>query len=163
MNFLAPAFRLPSLATAVPFLVLLGANFAAIAAEIPAPLSAVRANPARTIWDGVYTSSQAKRGAGLYASTCASCHGASLKEDEGAPPLAGNAFLAQWDGQHASDLLERMRATMPPDAPRTMGAQEYADILAYILSVNGMPAGKAELAARNDSLRQIRIESRGLR
>jgi len=32
----------------------------------------------RSVWDGVYTAEQAKRGEALYANNCASCHGSAL-------------------------------------------------------------------------------------
>ena len=36
---------------------------------------------------------------------------------------------------------------MPPSRPGELGDQTYADLVAYILSVNGLPAGEAELPA----------------
>ena len=37
----------------------------------------VRAQQAKSQWDGVYTEDQAKRGEGLYSQYCASCHAVS--------------------------------------------------------------------------------------
>ena len=53
--------------------------------------SALRAQQAesRSVWDGVYTEEQARRGAALYGQECASCHGATLTGGESAPPLVG--------------------------------------------------------------------------
>ena len=36
----------------------------------------------RTVWDGVYSDAQAKRGRELYSSKCLSCHGADLLRAE---------------------------------------------------------------------------------
>ena len=51
------------------------------------PLSA---QPPRSIWSGVYTESQARRGEDLYATQCARCHGANgISTTKGVPHLAG--------------------------------------------------------------------------
>jgi mono/diheme cytochrome c family protein len=116
-------------------------------------------SPARSVWDGVFTEDQAKRGEALSNRSCARCHGAALVGGEAAPALTGENFLANWDGQTAGDLFDRIRKTMPQDKPGTLTPQVNADILAYILSLNHFPAGKDELPVAADSLRQIRIEA----
>jgi S-disulfanyl-L-cysteine oxidoreductase SoxD len=129
---------------------------------LPATRSAPAAAPepaTRSVWDGVYTAQQAKRGEAAYARECAMCHGATLKERDGAPPLADPEFLAQWNGFSAGDLFERIRRTMPTSQPGKLSAQEYADILAHILGANQFPAGGTELDSRTERLRQIRFEA----
>jgi hypothetical protein len=49
---------------------------------------------------------------------------------------------------------------MPADAPQTLSAQETADILAYVLSLNRCPAGEKELPSDAAALGQVRITSR---
>src|SRR5215211_8361797 len=51
-----------------------------------------------SVWDGVYTEEQAKRGGPLYSEYCASCHGPELMGGEMAPPLASGDFISGWDG-----------------------------------------------------------------
>src|SRR5712691_1802306 len=58
--------------------------------------AAQQAPPARSVWDGVYTAEQSKRGEPLYAQHCASCHGTMLEGGEMAPALTGGAFNANW-------------------------------------------------------------------
>ena len=113
----------------------------------------------RSVWDGVYTADQAKRGEALYVQECAMCHGATLKDGELATPLAGEAFRQEWNGHSAGDLFERMRTTMPEGAPGKLSGQEYADVLAHVLSVNEFPAGTSELESSTELLKQIRIEA----
>jgi len=48
----------------------------------------------RSVWDGVYTEEQAKRGEELYRKECASCHGETLVGGGGAAPLTGGTFLS---------------------------------------------------------------------
>src|SRR5262245_30223530 len=76
--------------------------------------------PAKSVWDGVYTSEQAKRGEALYAQSCAACHGNALEGGEMAPPLAGGAFNANWNGLTMGDLSERVRISMPQNNPGSL-------------------------------------------
>ena len=109
----------------------------------------------RTIWQGVYTAAQSERGRSVYQSSCGQCHGETLGGDIG-PTLTG-PFWSIWDGRTAADLLKTIRTTMPADAPESLKPQEYADLLAYLFSVNKFPAGDQELAAEPTALGGIRI------
>ncbi len=112
----------------------------------------------RSVWDGVYTAPQAERGKPLYNQRCGSCHGDSMSGGETAPPLAGGEFLSSWNGLTAGDLFDRIRTSMPLNAPGTLSREVNADITAYILKFNRFPAGTAELDRRSEVLKQIRIE-----
>jgi len=111
------------------------------------------------VWDGVYTEEQARRGEALYRKTCSSCHGETLKGSGEAQALAGAAFLSDWNGLPLGDLYERIRRTMPQGDPMQVSRQEKIDVLAYILSFNKFPAGKAELQRQPELLKQIRFET----
>lgn len=112
----------------------------------------------RSVWDGVYTAEQADRGKPLYARECAKCHGDELSGGEEAPPLAGDAFLSNWNGLTLGDLFERIRKSMPQQTPGSLSRQQNADILAFIMTVNRYPAGKTELQTQTEILKQIKIE-----
>jgi cytochrome c len=111
------------------------------------------------VWDGVYTEDQAKRGETIYRKECAACHGDMLTGGESAPPLTGDAFLANWDGLTMGDLFDRIRKTMPQSNPGRLTRQQDADILAFMLSVNRFPSGKTELYRQSEMLKEIRFES----
>jgi S-disulfanyl-L-cysteine oxidoreductase SoxD len=113
----------------------------------------------RSVWDGVYTEDQAKRGEAVYRTACAKCHGDTLTGGEAAPPLTGGAFLANWNGLTMGDLFERIRVSMPADRPGALTSAQNADILSYMLIVNQFPAGKTELQRQVELLKQIRFES----
>ena len=131
----------------------------AIAALNPR-LSAQQADKApRSVWDGAFTKEQAKRGEGLYAQHCSSCHGPDLSGNDEAAPLTGSAFLANWDGLTVGDLTERVRVSMPPNNLGKLSRQQIADILSYVLTVNSFPAGRTELDPKAELLKQIRIEA----
>ena len=113
----------------------------------------------RSVWDGVYTEDQAKRGETLYQKECKGCHGVALGGGESSPPLTGGAFLSNWNGLTLGDLLERIRKTMPQNAPGKLNRQQNADVLAFVLRANKFPAGKAELSRQTEFLREIRFEA----
>lgn len=117
------------------------------------------AQTSRSVWDGVYTDAQAKRGAAVYAANCASCHGTALNGGESAPPLTGSEFFSNWDGLTLGDLFDRIRSTMPADNPGKLTREQDADVLAFMLSVSQFPAGQSELEHRTEVLKQIKLEA----
>lgn len=110
-----------------------------------APAAAVQMLPADAPVVG-FTAAQAERGKAAYDGNCVACHGPDLKSANFGPPLAGPYFEDKWLGQSAGALLAKTH-TMPPSRPNTLGDETYADLTAYILSVNGLTAGETELAA----------------
>lgn len=118
---------------------------------------------AATIWDGVYSEPQARRGESIYPSVCGRCHGYKL---DGAPddpdflptpPIAGPKFLRNWSGVSLLALFEYTRTTMPQINPGSLSDQEFADILSFMLAASGAPAGTAELTPDGARGREIAI------
>jgi mono/diheme cytochrome c family protein len=116
--------------------------------------------PTKSVWDGMYTEEQATRGKALYSTECASCHGAELTGGEMAPGLAGGEFISGWDGLTVGDLFERIRISMPQNAPGSLSGQQNADILAFVFSVNKFPAGSTDLPKEAGILKQIKFEGK---
>ena len=108
----------------------------------------------------VYSEEQARKGHDLYDVHCASCHGAAL-EGQGSLPLSGATFRARWaDDRHSvDDMFYIIRTLMPYGQPATLSKQEYIDIIAYILMVNGYPAGAQPLPIDPRILKQITIKA----
>jgi mono/diheme cytochrome c family protein len=115
------------------------------------------ASHASSVWNGVYTSAQAERGAGRYRQQCVMCHGAVLEGNGEAPPLTGR-FIPDWAGTSLAELFEKVQATMPLFAPGTLSASGTADLLAFILQANGFPAGPKDLES-GDSLKRISFDA----
>ncbi len=115
---------------------------------------------AKTIWSGVFTDDQAKRGRDLFNRYCQSCHGADMGGGEMAPPLAGGLFLTNWDGQTVGDLEERVRITMPQGDEGSLGRQTVVDILSAIFAANQAPVGQTELPKELPMLKEIKITAR---
>jgi mono/diheme cytochrome c family protein len=116
---------------------------AALLGSASAPM---HAQTTRTVQDGVFSDAQAARGQAIYSQRCASCHGADFKGAQG-PPLAGDLFLGNRQGEPLFALVAKIRNTMPLDAPGALTPQQTSDVVATILKANGFPAGRADLAA----------------
>jgi len=113
----------------------------------------------RSVWDGVYSSEQARRGQARYNEQCASCHGQALEGGESAPPLAGGEFLSNWGGLSVGELFDRTRSTMPQSKPGSLSREANAEILAYVFSANQFPAGKADMPQASEVLKEIKIDA----
>jgi quinoprotein glucose dehydrogenase len=130
----------------------------------------VRAQPGASgtgsIRDGVFTMEQARRGQAAYTGPCDRCHGYKLdgaSDDPDmlpAPPVAGPKFLRKWNGRTLAVLVEYLRVTMPANNPGYLTDAEWADIVAYMLSVSGMPAGADALQPDRETLARIVIVPR---
>jgi mono/diheme cytochrome c family protein len=118
--------------------------------------SGLRAQQA-VVSDGVYSADQAKRGQAVYSMTCANCHLEDLSGGT-SPPLAGMDFLNNWKGKTIGALFEQTKMTMPFDNPGGLTAAQYADVIAYILSMNKFAAADKELPSDAAPLQQITVD-----
>ena len=121
--------------------------------------------PMISVWDGVFSEAQATRGEEAYAGACGTCHGRRLNgapddpDMRSTPPLARARFLRIWEGRSLATLFEYTRATMPESNPSSLTDQEYVDVIAYMLTVGGMPAGDDELQPDPQSLARVVIRA----
>lgn len=150
--------KLNTAAAAIMTIVYAGAFYSSVRAQPVAGAQEPAAASAQSVLDGVYTAEQGKRGEAIYAAECSTCHGASLEGGEMAPPLAGSAFMSNWQGLTVGDLFERIRISMPDGNPGKLSRQQNADVIAYMLSAGKYAAGKAELPKEVELLKQIKIE-----
>jgi mono/diheme cytochrome c family protein len=109
---------------------------------------------------GAYTAEQAQRGQATYRQVCTSCHGQELTGGDDGPELVGGEFLANWTGWQLSELFYDVAANMPDDDPGSLSLQEYADVVAYILQVNGYGPGDRELRADSIDVVNIVIDAK---
>jgi len=96
-----------------------------------------------------FAASQVKHGQQLYFSSCVRCHTADR--------LTAGAFAKAWKGRRVYDLYDLLASTMPQDSPGSMKTDEYLDVVAYLLQLNGAVPGKQKLTADTDSLKKMRI------
>jgi len=121
-------------------------------------LTSSSTEPPQSVWDGIYTEEQANRGAALYGQRCARCHAQDLTGGEIAPALNGSEFKSNWNSLSVDDLFERIKVSMPQDNPGSLSRQQTADVLAFVFSKSGFPAGKTEIAREAEVLKAIRFE-----
>ena len=81
---------------------------------------------------------QAERGELAYKQHCRQCHGSRLSNGQFGPPLRGQQFRNGWAGRPIGELYKSASTTMPPNAPGSLQAADYADIIAFILRENGV-------------------------
>jgi glycine/D-amino acid oxidase-like deaminating enzyme len=111
--------------------------------------TAVNSKEAVSSLTGVYSQAQARKGGETYRKFCSACH-ATVSH-------SGDAFQSTWGGRSAAELFDYLRTTMPNDNPGKLSPTQYTDIVAYLLQLNGMPAGTRSLAPDPKQLEQIRI------
>ena len=125
----------------------------------------------KTVWSGVYTEAQARRGEQVYKESCTYCHkddltGGFLDDGVGrAPALAGrrafdSSFFERWEDATVRDLAAAIAATMPQQKPASLSLQAYIDVVSFLLLKNGMPAGASELPTDVEALGRILIVPR---
>jgi mono/diheme cytochrome c family protein len=105
----------------------------------------------RSTRDGIFSAEQAQRGRSGFLWNCMECH--ELEEY-----TAAGAYLEEMEGRTVWEIFEFISSEMPEDRPAWLELEEYADILAYVLSVYGMPVGEAELPTDRAGLEKIVVE-----
>jgi cytochrome c5 len=120
-------------------------------------LIAQGAESSATVWDGIFTEAQVSRGEAAYGRSCAACHKEDLLGSGTAPALAGEAFFRRWNESTVDDVVQTMRSSMPQEAPSSLEAQVYVDILTYLLKASGSPTGSQELTTERDRLKLVRV------
>jgi quinoprotein glucose dehydrogenase len=108
--------------------------------------------PTKSTNDGVYTAEQAERGKKLFNEKCSGCHETSR--------FSGASFHEEWDGKALKEIWDIASGTMPEDNPGSLKQQEYADILAYFLSLNEYATGDAELQPGAAPMAAIKVEKK---
>lgn len=119
------------------------------AEEIPRRAPVLRPGSAASTQDGVYTPGQAQRGRRVYREVCVDCHAEDWYRGD---------VVTVWEGEPVSLLYELLSSTMPEDNPGSLTPDQYADMIAYIFALNGLPSGSQELPSRASLLSRIRIE-----
>ena len=98
--------------------------------------------PSKSTGSAPYTQQQVAQGSDLYSKECAVCHGANL-QGVSAPALTGPGFARSH--LNASQLRVVVTQTMPLTAPGTLKPDEYAAVMAFLLSYDCVqPAGEGQ-------------------
>jgi|SRR5665213_2823755 len=125
---------------------LAGAAYSSVSAQAPTGVN-----------DGIYTTAQAERGKAVFAMNCAACHGDKLEGGTSGPELSGPSFIGGYSSGNALALFTKISQDMPSSAPGTLMPEQYADVLAFVLSVNKYPAGMTELPKDGAGLKDVKM------
>lgn len=123
-----------------------------IASATDSLVSAQTSTPHRTVWEGVYTETQAARGMTAFGQHCSGCHALAA---DGKAPLVGDAFWKSFAQKTVGDLLVYVSTNMPNGTPGSLDETTYRDIVALMLKSNAFPAGSTEL--RRDNIANVQI------
>lgn len=137
-----------------PVFVTVLASATAMALSV-APVSRLEAQVDSTKTDStaktIVDQEQAVRGMSVFTKTCVECH---TKTD-----VTGTDFKIKWHGRPVYDLFDVIRTTMPDDKPGSMPQEQYIDVIAYLLRINGASAGGAALVSTDTAgLKKARID-----
>jgi cytochrome c5 len=114
------------------------------------PAGAESPRHALTVQDSaLFTEEQATAGAATFGKICAECH---EKADITKPD-----FRSKWNGRTLFELFELVRTTMPDSNPGGLTREEYAGALAYILKVNGLPAGTTAVMPDSAAMSNVKL------
>lgn len=122
--------------------------FGALAVFDALPLGAQ--DSTRSTITGVYTEEQAEKGREAYGALCISCHTVASH--------TGGTFKESWIGKRLSELFAFIQETMPDGAGGTLSAGETTLLVAYLLKLNGFPAGMDSLPG-DSGLKFIRFDT----
>lgn len=92
----------------------------------------------------LYTQAQADAGHNIFETHCSMCHGKKL-QGISAPTLVGQDFASPDNNYTVSVIFDELSQQMPAGAPGSLSHEQYTDIMAFILSKNGYPAGNKAL------------------
>ena len=135
-------------------------SVALVGCLLAAAIAGSAQQPTRSVWDGVYTEAQAKRGEAIYFERCTRCHGETMMGGtDGAGALIGDKFNGNWNGVPLDQMIDRVRASMPLDQPMTLSRAQTVDVMSFIFSANKIPAGKTELPRQAELLSTIQYKA----
>lgn len=105
--------------------------------------------PQKSIRDGVFNAAQVETGKQVFTDVCSECHTSDT---------FGPDYMDGWEGATVGEFYAELEATMPYESPGTLKGEEYASVVVYLFSINGVTAGEAELPADVSALYDINIE-----
>ncbi len=107
----------------------------------------VATSPAEVSVPAVSFATQADAGASAYTTHCATCHGGDLQGSALGPMLSGGGFLGSWGRRSPGDFYNDIRANMPPGGNQALSEDDYVNIVAHVMRVNGVPDSNPVLVA----------------
>lgn len=126
-------------------------GYSAEPAATPALAAAADAAPATATTGASFTSAQVDAGREQFGAVCGECHTAG--------EFRGDDFQFTWRRRTAWDFFSTVKATMPENAPGSLGDAAYLAVVAYVLQLNGFEPGDGELTAAEAVLDEFVLDS----
>ena len=82
---------------------------------------------------------------------------AGVSTNSSCPAAGGADFTNGYKDGNASALYGKISMDMPSSAPGSLMPEQYADVLAYLLSINKYPAGQAEIPKDGAGLKAVKM------
>ena len=117
---------------------------------VAAVVTSAAAEDKKTIADKVYSVAQADRGEARFKASCSACHSTNS--------FSGGAFAEKWTGQTLSEVFDFISNAMPENDPGSLKREDYVNVIAFILKINNLPAGDADLPTDSAGLKNIQID-----
>jgi mono/diheme cytochrome c family protein len=108
------------------------------------------APPPRSARGGVYTAEQAREGMAIFEQQCSRCHSAQ--------EYRSPRFQTKWTSRTLHELYLVISTTMPFDQPASLQPRQYAELISFILEVNGFPPGPIALGWEEKALAAITLD-----
>ena len=124
-----------------------------------------------------YSEPQALRGEAYFQGHCATCHSTSAGEPTQADlatghrgALLGNGYrrlpvatgASRWERYpDVFALFNKIRRSMPAHDPGALSLGTYLDLTAYVLKINGVPAGAEELVFSEHAMKSMMLDEPG--
>ena len=110
----------------------------------------------QSVAEGVFSSAQVSRGETVFAQHCIQCHAAEN--------FSGQSLQAKWGSFTLGDIYRDISIAMPPQNPGGLTPEDYASIVAYLLSESGYLPGDSDVQLPGDrfQLQRFVIDVPGL-
>lgn len=110
----------------------------------------------QSVAEGVFSSAQVNRGETVFAQHCIQCHTAEN--------FSGQSLQAKWGSFTLGDIYRDISIAMPPVNPGGLAPEDYASIVAYLLSESGYLPGDSDAQLPGDrfQLQRFVIDVPGL-
>jgi mono/diheme cytochrome c family protein len=106
---------------------------------------ALKAAEGPSVWDGVYTAEQARRGETSYLQACASCHGPALDGGDMTRAARRRRLHVELERPHRRRSVRPHPHHHAARQPGRLSRPQTADVIAFVLKANSWPAGATEL------------------
>jgi alcohol dehydrogenase (cytochrome c) len=108
-----------------------------------------------------FTEQQVGEGRNLYVMYCAACHAGDMTGGPSGKPLKGRVFSGTWSSRNMQDMFKYLSEKMPPGRTGELTPANYASLIAFMMSENGLKAGATPFPTDLAAMRRMRMPGTG--